>query len=57
MCREAHHNKWSRRYGLDTAMTVALSTAVLIVVLIYIYPMRIMIQSFFTWISSGYLHM
>ena len=26
------HNKWSRRYGLDTALTVTLSTALLIVV-------------------------
>lgn len=50
------HNKWSRRYGLDTARTVTLSTALLIVVLIYIYPMRIMAQGFFTWISRGYLH-
>lgn len=50
------HNKWSRRYGLDTARTVTLSTALLIVVLIYIYPMRIMAQGFFAWISRGYLH-
>jgi hypothetical protein len=50
------HNKWSRRYGLDTAYTVVLSTALLIVVLIYIYPMRIMAQGFFAWISSDYLH-
>lgn len=50
------HNKWSRRYGLDTARTVALSTALLIVVLIYIYPMRIMAQGFFAWISGGYFH-
>jgi hypothetical protein len=50
------HNKWSRRYGLDDARTVSLSTALLIVVLIYIYPMRIMAQGFFAWISKGYLH-
>ena len=50
------HNKWSRRYGLDTAMTVTLSTALLIVVLIYIYPMRIMAQGFFAWVSGGYFH-
>ena len=50
------HNKWSRRYGLDTARTVMLSTALLIVVLIYIYPMRIMAQGLFAWISNDYLH-
>jgi len=50
------HNKWSRRYGLETALTVTLSTALLIVVLIYIYPMRIMAQGFFSWASGGYFH-
>jgi hypothetical protein len=50
------HNKWSRRYGLETALTVTLSAALLIVVLIYIYPMRIMAQGFFAWISRGYFH-
>lgn len=49
------HNKWSRRYGLDTALTAALSIALLIVVLIYIYPMRVMAQGFFSWITNGYL--
>jgi hypothetical protein len=51
------HNKWSRRYGLDTAMTVTLSTALLIVVLIFIYPMRMMAEGFFFWVSRGYLHL
>jgi len=50
------HNKWSRRYGLETSYAVVLSTALLIVVLIYIYPMRIMAQGFFAWISRGYFH-
>jgi hypothetical protein len=50
------HNKWSKRFGLDTSYTVTLSAALLIVVLIYIYPMRIMAQGFFAWISRGYLH-
>ena len=50
------HNKWSRRYGLETAWTVTLSAALLIVVLIYIFPLRIMAQGFFAWISNGYLH-
>lgn len=49
------HNKWSRRFGLDSARTVVLSTALLIVVLIYIYPMRIMAQGMFSWFTGGYL--
>lgn len=49
------HSQWSERFGLKDAKTVALSTALLIVVLIYIYPMRIMLSGMFSWLSSGYL--
>lgn len=50
------HNKWSRRYGLDDAWTVVLSTALLIVVLVFIYPMRILAEGLFTWLTDGYLY-
>lgn len=49
------HNTWSRRFGLETAWTVALSTALLIVMLIYIYPLRIMAGGMFGWFTGGYL--
>jgi len=49
------HNTWSRRFGLDTAYTVFISTALLIVVLIYVYPMRIMAGGMFAWITNDYL--
>lgn len=49
------HNMWSRRFGLDTGYTVVISTALLIVVLIYIYPMRIMAGGMFAWLTSDYL--
>lgn len=49
------HNVWSRRFGLDTTYTVVLSTALLIVMLIYVYPMRIMAGGMFSWFTNGYL--
>jgi hypothetical protein len=49
------HNVWSRRFGLDTAYTVFISTALLIVVLIYVYPMRIMAGGMFAWLTNDYL--
>ena len=49
------HSKWSKRYGLESATTVALSAALLIVVLIYIYPLRIMAGGMFHWFTDGYL--
>jgi chromate transport protein ChrA len=49
------HNVWSRRFGLDTTYTVFISAALLIVVLIYVYPMRIMAAGLFAWLTSDYL--
>ncbi len=49
------HNIWSRRFGLDTTFTVFISAALLIVVLIYVYPMRIMAGGMFSWMTNGYL--
>ena len=49
------HNVWSRRFGLDTNYTVFISTALLVVVLIYVYPMRIMAGGMFAWLSGDYL--
>lgn len=49
------HSQWSERYGLRDAGTVTLSSLLLIVMLVYIYPMRIMFGGMFSWISGGYL--
>ena len=49
------HNVWSRRFGLDTTYTVFISGVLLAVVLIYVYPMRIMAAGFFAWLTNGYL--
>ncbi len=49
------HNIWSRRFGLNTTYTVFISAALLIVVLIYVYPMRVMAAGMFAWLSNGYL--
>ena len=40
------HSVWSKRFGLDDGITVLLSTVLLILVLIYIYPLRIMAAGF-----------
>jgi len=42
------HNRWSRRYGLDDGRTTALSLALLLGVLVWVYPQRI--------IMSGAMH-
>jgi len=50
-----HHSIWSRKFGLEDTKTVMLSVSLLITVLIYIYPLRILFEGLFTWISQGYL--
>ncbi len=49
------HNTWSRRFGLEDAMTVFFSTALLIVVLVYVYPLRILAEGAFSWLTNGWL--
>lgn len=49
------HTMWSRRYGLDDAATTWLSALLLVVMLVYIYPMRIMLEGALSWLSGGYL--
>ncbi|MEM1411779.1 MAG: DUF1211 domain-containing protein [Pseudomonadota bacterium] len=49
------HNVWSRRFGLDDAMTAALSAALVIVVMIYVYPLRVLAEGAFHWLTGGFL--
>lgn len=49
------HNIWSKRFGLEDPWAVVLSSGLLIVVLIYVYPMRIMMQGMFAWFTQDYL--
>ena len=48
------HTLWCQRYGLDDGPTVWLSALLLTVVLIYIYPMRVLLEGLFMWISGGF---
>lgn len=48
------HTVWSRRYGLEDTTTVYLSSSLIFLVLIYVYPLRIVMQSFMAGISDGY---
>jgi uncharacterized membrane protein len=50
----AHHT-WSRRYGLDDGIGVLLSLVLVALVLVYVYPLRMLFGSFFAWITNGWL--
>jgi hypothetical protein len=49
------HARWSRRYGLDDGTTTGLSITLVFLVLVYVYPLKMMFASFFGWISGGWL--
>ena len=48
------HAVWSRRYGLEDAWTIFLSGLLIVVVLVYVYPLKAMAAGFFHWMSGRY---
>jgi uncharacterized membrane protein len=49
------HATWSRRFGLDDAPSQRLSLLLVFLVLVYVYPLKILFGSFFAWISGNWL--
>lgn len=48
------HRKWSRRYGIENTFTIIMSLGIVFVLMIYIYPLRLVFSSLFAWISGGF---
>lgn len=51
------HMTWSRRYGLDNRGSILLSLVLVFLVMVYIYPVKVMCATLFGWISGGWLPM
>ncbi|MFK8030420.1 MAG: TMEM175 family protein [Gammaproteobacteria bacterium] len=49
------HRKWSRRYGIENTSTVIISVSLAFVLLIYIYPLRLLFEGMFSFLSGGRL--
>ena len=49
------HAQWSRRYGLDDAITRRLSLLLVFLVLIFVYPLRMVFASLFALMTRGWL--
>src|SRR5213594_4108784 len=47
------HWKWSRRYGLEDGVSIFISWAMLVTILIYIYPLRAVVGSMWFLRSDG----
>lgn len=49
------HHRWSRRCGLDDAVSTVLSLGFVLVVMVYVYPLRMVVSSFLSLLSGGWL--
>ncbi len=49
------HRQWSRRYGLEDGLSTVISLFIMFIVLVYIYPLKLMFTTLFAWISQGWL--
>jgi uncharacterized membrane protein len=49
------HTEWSRRYGLDDATSRRLSLALVFLVMIFVYPLRMVFSTFFSAVTRGWL--
>jgi len=51
----ASHRTWSRRYGLEDGPSIMISLALIFVMLVYVYPLKMVFSALFYWISRGWL--
>lgn len=51
----AAHNRWSRRCGLEDAKSTLFSLAFVLVVMVYVYPLRMVVSSFLSLLTGGWL--
>jgi uncharacterized membrane protein len=51
----AGHNRWSRRFGLEDATSTVLSMGFVLAVLVYVYPLRMVIASGLHFMTRGYV--
>jgi len=48
------HRNWSRRYGLENPKTILHSLLLIFVMLVYVYPLRMVFEGMFSNLSGGY---
>jgi len=49
------HYRWSRRYGIEDTGSVVLSLGLVFLVLVFLYPLRLMMSGALQSVSGGYL--
>ncbi len=49
------HWLWSRRFGLEDGISILISWCMMVTILIYVYPLRMLFGSMFYYLSAGQL--
>ncbi|MBL4819659.1 MAG: DUF1211 domain-containing protein [Gammaproteobacteria bacterium] len=49
------HAQWSRTFGLQDTITIVLSLFLVMLVLIFVYPIKLMFRLLFSYLSGGFL--
>lgn len=49
------HRRWSRRFGLNDGTSTVLSFALVFLILVFVYPLKIIFAGFFSFVSGGWL--
>jgi len=49
------HRTWSRRIGLEDGVTTLISLGMVLVMLVYVYPLKMVFSAFAAWASGGWL--
>jgi uncharacterized membrane protein len=49
------HRRWSHCYGLEDRATTAISLAMVFVMLVYVYPLKMVASAFASYVSRGWL--
>lgn len=51
------HVRWARQYRMDSFAATLLSLMLVFLVLVYVYPLRLLFGTFFSWITGGWVPM
>ena len=49
------HRRWGRRYGLEDRTATVLSLSMIFVMLVYVYPLKMVFSALASWMSHGAL--
>lgn len=49
------HHQWSRRYGLEDRTAILISLGLIFVMLIFVYPLKMVFSALFAWVTAGSL--